>query len=73
MSLFDDMRRKRVFAYAWYCRATEKNAEVAADRIRMRLSMLTSNEADKDEKELNECKRGKCIDELTNASLILSA
>jgi hypothetical protein len=58
MSGFDDIRRKRVFAHTWYCRAAEKNAEVAADRIRMRSSMLTSNEADKDEKELNECKPG---------------
>ena len=58
MSLFDDMRRKRFFAYAWYCRAAEMNAEIAADRIRMQSSMLTSNEAGKDEKELNECKPG---------------
>jgi hypothetical protein len=58
MSSFDDMRRKRVFAYAWYGRAARKNDEAAADRIRTRSSLFTSDEVDKDEEELNECKAG---------------
>jgi len=52
MSSFDDMRRKRVFAYAWYGRAAGKYDEVAADRIRIRSSLFTSDEVDKDEKNL---------------------
>jgi hypothetical protein len=58
MSLFDDMRRKRAFAYAWYGRADGKNDEFAAEQIRIRSSMFTSDEANKDERELNECKSG---------------
>jgi hypothetical protein len=72
MCSFDDTRRIRVFAYTWYSRAAEKNAEVAADRIRIRSSLLTSNEADKDEKNSMNANPRKCIDALTNAGLILS-
>ena len=58
MSLFDDMRKRRAFAYVWYGRAAGRDDEVAADRIGIRPSMFTFDEADKSEEELTECKPG---------------
>ena len=63
-------RRNLVYAYVWYSRAARHNDNLAADRIRLLSSMLTSEELEEAEIELNDWRPGQCIDELTNAGLI---
>jgi hypothetical protein len=63
-------RRNLVYAYVWYSRAARHNDKNAADRIRLLSSMLTSDELEEAEIELNEWRPGQCIDELSNAGLI---
>jgi len=63
-------RRNLVYAYVWYSRAARHNDKNAAYRTRLLSSMLTSDELEEAEIELNEWRPGQCIDELTNAGLI---
>ena len=50
MSLLGDTRQKLVISWAWHSRAAGNNDEIAADRIKTRSSLFTSDEIDKDEK-----------------------
>jgi hypothetical protein len=65
-------RANLVHAYVWYRLAARNNDEIASNRTRLLSSMLTSDELEAAENELNEWKPGQCINMLTQAGIIRS-